>query len=123
MSLSKLVTAGGGLTGLVTDVQVFSSVLSEQEAFMYMDCSGNITGDVAAWDTEADWEMVGNTEVVEKELETICSSGAMEDRVLIMPARLHYEGISHCLHTFTPLFISFNRWTITMQEIWWLVPF
>ena len=123
VSESKMVTEGGGLTGLVTDVQVFSSVLSEQEAFRYMDCSSKITGDVAAWETETDWEMVGNTEAEEKDLETICRSGAMEERVLIMPARLNYKGISHSLHIFTPSFIIFNRWTITMQEIWWLVPF
>ena len=88
-----------------------------------MDCSSKITGDVAAWETETAWEMVGNTEAEEKDLETICRSGAMEDRVLIMPARLNYKGISHSLHIFTPSFITFNRWTITMQEIWWLVPF
>ena len=92
MSLSKLVTAGGGLTGLVTDVQVFSSVLSEEEAHKYMECSGEIVGDVAAWERDDDWEMVGNTETGEKDLETICRAGAMEERVLIMPARLHYEG-------------------------------
>ena len=93
MSLSKLVTAGGGLTGVVTDVQVFSSVLSEEEAGRYMDCSGEIAGDVAAWDTEDHWEMVGNIEIREKELETICTQGAMEDRAFIIPARLDYKGI------------------------------
>ena len=93
MSESKVMTEGGGLTGLVTDVQVFSSVLSEEEAFRYMDCSSKIRGDVAAWETEADWKMVGNTETVEKDLEIIYSSGAMEDRVLIMPARLQYKGL------------------------------
>ena len=93
MSLSKLVTAGGGLTGLVTDVQVFSSVLSEEDAVRYMDCSGEITGDVAAWEREDDWEMVGNIEIGEKVLETICTQGAMEDRVFIIPARLDYKGI------------------------------
>ena len=92
MSLSKLVTAGGGLTGLVTDVQVFSSVLSDEEAYKYMDCSGEIAGDVAAWERDDDWEMVGEIETVEKELETICLAGAMEDKVLIMPARLDYKG-------------------------------
>ena len=93
MSLSKLVTAGGGLTGLVTDVQVFSSVLSEEEAHSYMDCSGKISGDVAAWEKESDWEMVGEIETVEKDLEAICLPGAMEEKVLIMPARLNYKGI------------------------------
>ena len=93
MSLSKLVTAGGGLTGLVTDVQVFTSVLSDEEAYKYMDCSGEIVGDVAAWERDDDWEMVGKTEIGEKVLETICTQGAMEDRVLIMPARLDYKGI------------------------------
>ena len=93
MSLSKLVTAGGGLTGLVTDVQVFSSVLSEEEAHSYMDCSGEIAGDVAAWEREDDWEVVGEIETLEKDLESICSGGAMEEKVLIMPARLNYKGI------------------------------
>ena len=88
-----MVTEGGGLTGLVTDVQVFSSVLSEQEAFRYMDCSSKITGDVAAWEREDDWEVVGEIETLEKDLESICSGGAMEDKVLIMPARLNYKGI------------------------------
>ena len=93
MSLSKLVTAGGGLTGLVTDVQVFSSVLSEEDAVRFMDCSGDIAGDVSAWEREDDWEIVGNIEIGEKELETICTQGAMEDRVLIIPAWLDYKGI------------------------------
>ena len=93
MSLSKLVTAGGGLTGLVTDVQVFSSVLSEEDAVRFMDCSGEIAGDVAAWEREDDWEMAGNIETGEKDLNTICRAGAMEERILIMPARLHYKGM------------------------------
>ena len=48
-------------------------------------------------------------------LQTVSGSGG--------GARLNYKGISHSLHIFTPSFIIFNRWTITMQEIWWLVPF
>ena len=92
MSESKLVTAGGSLIGLVTDVQVFSRVLSDKEAFGYMDCSSKVVGDVASWEKETDFEMVGEIETIEKDLEMICAVGAMEEKVWIMPARLNYNG-------------------------------
>ena len=84
-------TNGGSLIGLVSDIQVYNRLLSDEEAYRYMDCSEILSGDIAAWEDDQDWEMVGET--VEMELGDICSAGgSIEERVMIMPARLNYQG-------------------------------
>ena len=86
-------TTGGSLDGLVTDVQIFNRMLSEEEAIGYTECSKELTGDIAAWKDEQDWEMVGQIKVVNIDLRTVCSSGgSMEETVMIIPARLSYPG-------------------------------
>ena len=86
-------TNGGSLTGLVSDIQVYSRLLSDEEAYRYMDCSEVLNGDIAAWKDAQDWKMVGDIRTVQMESEDICSpGGSIEERVMIMPARLNYQG-------------------------------
>ena len=65
-------TNGGSLIGLVSDIQVYNRLLSDEEAYRYMDCSEILSGDIAAWEDDQDWKMVG--EIVTVEMESQASS-------------------------------------------------
>ena len=58
-----------------------------------MDCSEILSGDIAAWEDDQDWEMVGDILTVQMEMDDICSpGGSIEEKLMIMPARLNYQG-------------------------------
>ena len=86
--------------GLLADVQIFNRMLSEEEGAGYTNCNQKLTGDIADWETEEDWEVVGDVKVVEVAGETICTSplhdfghdNFMLEHVMIIPALLTYQG-------------------------------
>ena len=100
-------TAGGSLNGFLSDVQVLSRMLTEEEAFGYMDCSKLLVGDIAAWGKDEDWEIAGSLVRSDRELSKICPAGDSGDKkIMIMPARLDYQGIYFLLCIFfIPFFL------------------
>ena len=69
-------------------------MLSDGEAIAYTNCSKEVVGDIASWDNEQDWEIVGQKQNVNLDLNQICSLyGSMEEKIMIMPARLAYAGM------------------------------
>ena len=92
--MSKVAKTGATLHGLVTDVQVFNRMLTEEENMGYTKCSIELTGDIASWGNTRDWEKVGDIGVLEVDSKQICSDhGSLLENVMIMPALLNYKGM------------------------------
>ena len=108
--MSRLVTTGGSLFGLVTDVQVFNRMLSDEEAIGYTACRQELNGDIASWENEHDWEKVGNINEVKIDSERIClSESSIVENVMIIPALLTYPGKFIYFRKFNQL--SLSRWS------------
>jgi hypothetical protein len=92
-TVSKLVTTGGSLYGLLTDVQVFNRVLSVDEAVGYTNCDKHLSGDIADWANDDDWETVGPMKTVYVDSKRVCLYGSsLLENVMIIPAQLTYPG-------------------------------
>ena len=85
------------LHGLVTDIQVFTRGLSEQEAMGYTTCTRKLIGDLGRWEDTSIWETVGNVEETVVDYDTICNEdGSLETSVLLFPAWHTYGGEGGC---------------------------
>ena len=92
-TVSRLVTTGGSLYGLLTDVQVFNRVLSEDEAVGYTNCDKHLSGDIADWENDEDWDIVGSMKTVVVDSKTVCFYGSsLLENMMIIPAQLTYSG-------------------------------
>ena len=92
--MSKVETTGGSLDGLVTDVQVFNRILTEEENLGYTNCNIKLTGDIASWENDQDWEIVGDVKFVEVDSKRICTSRDLpEEPIMVFPALLNYPGM------------------------------
>jgi hypothetical protein len=98
-TVSKLTKTGGSLFGLFSDVQIFSRMLSNEEGAGYTNCNQRLSGDIADWNNEEDWEIVGDSEVVDVAGDTICASeNSLLEHVMIIPALLTYMGKCLIIH-------------------------
>ena len=88
-----MTVTGAQLHGLVTDVQVFTRMLSDQEAIGYTTCTSKLTGDLGRWDDKTMWETIGDVGETVVDYNTICEKqGALEIKVLLFPAWHNYLG-------------------------------
>ena len=68
-------------------------MLSDDEGAGYTNCNQKLSGDIADWKNEEDWEIVGDAGVVEVTGENICQSeNSLLEHVMIIPALLTYMG-------------------------------
>ena len=90
---------GAHLRGLLTDAQVFSRALTDQEMVAYTACqevatliikqspwfpSQDLRGDLASWDEAAVWAVSGNVSRTSLDTEDVCSAAGPRAGLLMV---------------------------------------
>ena len=70
---------------------MFSRMLSEEEGAGYTNYNQRLSGDIAYWKNQEEWEIVGDAEFVDVAGETICTSeNSFLEHVMLILALLTY---------------------------------